>query len=196
MLNILKSCHAIFADNLVQPSATPIMIVTEKVPSDMVPQRYLGAQLALRKLTLPTQPSPAEEWQFRQQTLYLVQAAGIKVGYWFCWRTGGPYSSLLDEHMELHQFDDISATLQFDATTQKKIDGLQPLLKPPITVKLLQPMWVTLLAAVHYVVYRNDVIHEVNPVLEKLLSCGFDFNPTQVGAALETMVQFDVLREK
>lgn len=58
-------------------------------------RQQIGFKLALEQLSLPARLSSFDDSLILQKAVYLAQAAGVDLGYFFHWYLRGPYSSAL-----------------------------------------------------------------------------------------------------
>jgi len=122
-------------------------------------ERQLGTKLTLDALGVAPRVNAFDERLTIQKAIYLAQAAGFDLGYYFRWYLRGPYSPELSNDAfaiaaELREFDESDGWVLDDEVGK----GLAPV-KELISAKLARerPRWLELLASVHFLVDRRQV---------------------------------------
>lgn len=127
------------------------------------------AQVALKLLLDATGVGPDISTVARrkavQKCVYLVQCAGIRLGYHYNWYVKGPYSpALTRDYYALAErlgtpLDD-SDQYSLNDAQKEKIDAIRPLLKAPEGVDLDAPEWLELLASLHFLLTQRKQSRE------------------------------------
>lgn len=95
-----------------------------------------------------------------QKRVYLVQVAGLDLGYTFVWHHYGPYSSELAEDgllLETGLVDSgqITEPLRFTRSAENAISRFEHLSSPPDGIG--EPTWLELLSSLHYLAGASGV---------------------------------------
>jgi hypothetical protein len=151
-------------------------------------RRQIGMKLILDGLGLPFDIGSFERRLILQKAVYLAQAAGVDLGYFFRWYLRGPYCSGLARdafsvNVSISQDDDESVGWELDAESVERLDRVADLLEEGNTGELARKA--ELLASVHFLVDRRQVSGG-NPKLiaETLRRCGKEYSASEVTGAL------------
>ncbi|MHC4111256.1 MAG: hypothetical protein ACYSUY_09275 [Planctomycetota bacterium] len=160
-------------------------------------RQQIGLKLTVDGLNLPFQISTFEDRLILQKAVYLAQAAGVNLGYYYHWYLYGPYSPSLtrDEYaigFERGQGVDDSEGWKLDDESTGRLKKLQSLIpkgnRPEVRKKL------ELLASVHFLVNRRQVrqndAREIAATLERFKK---DFSEEEVQNALRELVDYGLL---
>jgi uncharacterized protein YwgA len=95
-----------------------------------------------------------------QKAVYLAQAAGVNLGYYYHWYLHGPYSPSLtrDEYaiaMDISADMDESEGWKLDGQSSKRLEEIRDLFAEPKREKLAEKL--ELLASVHFLIDRKQV---------------------------------------
>lgn len=95
-----------------------------------------------------------------QKAVYLVQAAGVDLGYRYNWYVMGPYSpALTRDYYALQQGIeaslDVTDDYELQAPVATVVADVMPILEPPAGVDLEQADWVELVASVHFLLTKQ-----------------------------------------
>jgi len=132
-----------------------------------------------------------------QKAVYLAQAIGVNLGYYYQWYIHGPYSPTLtqDEYaiaVELGQDIDESKGWILDSVSQDRLKNLMNLIpksgKKEVSRKLV------LLASVHFLVSRKQIhISEAKEMSTTLKKFGKDFSEEEVREAARELQLYGLL---
>ena len=151
-------------------------------------RRQIGMKLILDGLGLPLELGSFERRLILQKGIYLAQAAGVDVGYFFRWYLRGPYCSGLARdassvRVAISQGDDESVGWELDTESASRLEHVANLLEVEDTVELARN--VELLASVHFLVDRGQVTSADPTLITKTLKrCGKDYSASEVAGAL------------
>ena len=161
-------------------------------------RQQIGLNLAVEGLKLPFQINTFEDRLILQKAMYLAQAAGVNLGYYYHWYLHGPYSPSLtrDEYaigFELSQDINDSEGWKLDNESQVRLKKLQNLIpkgnRPEVRNKL------ELLASVHFLINRRQVrqndAREIAATLERFKK---DFSEKEVKKALRELIDYGLLQ--
>jgi hypothetical protein len=155
-----------------------------------VNQIQVGTFLVLRELGIGHEMETFEDRLSVQKAIYLAQAKGVGLGYFFRWYLRGPYARTLTQDVfEALQFYKIDKELEghrLDATTRDRLANLLPHLKPP--TELPQWSWLELLASLHFLFDTKQAAGRDSESLRRQLE-GFEkpYTTEQVTHALDTL---------
>ena len=161
-------------------------------------RRQISLKLVMEQLGLPVQVNSFEDRLILQKAVYLAQAAGIHVGYYFRWYLRGPYCrSVADDGFciatELAQEVDDSEGWTLDKESSCKLEGIRDLVTCTDRSALAKKL--ELLASVHFLIDRRQVTgrspEKIAAVLQKF---GKNFNADGVSAALGELRDHGIIR--
>ena len=123
-------------------------------------RQQIGVKLAIDGLNLPFRIDGFADRLIMQKAVYLAQAAGVNLGYYYHWYLHGPYSPSLTRD-EFAIAADISAGLdesegwKLDDQSSQRLNGLRSIFTEPEQGKLARKL--ELLASVHFLIDRKQV---------------------------------------
>jgi len=160
-------------------------------------RQQIALKLTLDCLSMPAKVTSFEDRLVLQKSVYLCQAAGVDLGYYFRWYLRGPYCSALaadgySVSVDLAQGNDESSNWTLDAKSRTNLDQVNSLLEAEDP----RAPWLELLASVHFLVDRNQVSTEsADEISETLQGFGKDFTLNQVRKALRELREHGLLSE-
>ncbi len=149
----------------------------------------IATKLAMDGLGLPCSMESFDERLIVQKAVYLAQAAGVNLGYYFRWYLRGPYAPSLAKSAfaiceELGASSDELEQWKLDSASAERLQKLAPLMAAEDTEER-RASKLELLASVHYLVDRGQVpSDDVHVIEKKLLDFDKDFNGQQITDAL------------
>ena len=153
--------------------------------------------LTVKGLNLPFQINTFEDRLILQKAVYLAQAAGVNLGYYYHWYLHGPYCTSLtrDEYAigyELGPDVDDSEGWKLDDESTGRLKKLQNLIpkgnRPEVGKKL------ELLASVHFLVNRRQVHqNDAREIAATLKRFNKDFREEEVQNALRELIDYGLL---
>lgn len=160
-------------------------------------RQQIGLKLALDQLGLPARLSSFDDRLILQKAVYLAQAAGVDLGYFFHWYLRGPYSPSLTRDAfamasEINGGLDDSDGWKFDETSIERLARLKPLIReaqPPQLAARLE-----LLASVLFLLLNKRCQPGDNAGLrEVLLRYGKQFTQEEIDDAVEKLRQYGLV---
>lgn len=154
-------------------------------------KKQIGAKLVMDDLHLPFEIDQFDDRLILQKAIYLAQATGVDLGYYYRWYLHGPYCPALAKDgfaikVELEQKIDESKRWHLDESSANKLDRLRPLLAESDRRALSRKL--ELLASVHFLVDRGQVParhpKEIVTVLKRFEK---DFDEQEVQEALDDL---------
>ena len=123
-------------------------------------RQQIGVKLALDGLGQLLKVDEFDDRLILQKTIYLVQAKGIHLGYYYKWYLHGPYCSSLTKDLyaidtEGDYADEECGRWNLDEESSKRLGELASLFSESDTRKLADNL--ELLASVHFLVERKQV---------------------------------------
>lgn len=161
-------------------------------------RQQIGVKLTADGLRLPFQVGTFEDRLIMQKAIYLAQAAGVNLGYYYHWYLHGPYSSSLtrDEFaisMDIATgLDEAKGWKLDDASSQllKKLQGIFTEPKRDVLAKKLE-----LFASVHFLIDRKQVSGvNTKQITETLVRFKKDFSEGGVKKALGELERYGLLQ--
>ena len=158
-------------------------------------RRQIGVMLVLDGLEVPFNLSYFNDRLIYQKTVYLAQAAGINLGYYYHWYLHGPYCSPLtiDGYDIKTEIDSKEwEEWQLSDVSKAKLAKIKPIFDEPDPQKLADN--IELLASVHFLIKRKQVKgRDVTEITKTLKRFNKHFNKHQVRDALGELVRYGFL---
>lgn len=160
-------------------------------------RQQIALKLTLDYLGISVRADAFEDRLVLQKSVYLCQAAGVDLGYYFRWYLRGPYCSALAADgfsvtIDQAQDDDESSNWTLDAKSRTNLDQVSSLLQAEDP----RAPWLELLASVHFLVDRDQVSAEsADEISETLQRFGKDFTLDQVRKALRELRKHGLFSE-
>lgn len=161
--------------------------------------RQVAAALVLKQLGIALKLDQFNDRLVIQKALYLAQASDVKLGYFFSWYIRGPYCSTVAKDLFAALENPTRVKLELskyalDAESNNRLISLRPLLKSSLP-NLSQPMWLELLASVHYLLSTKPQ-REPNEkeFSDELKGLGKNFSPPQVKCALVELTKHGLIK--
>jgi len=160
-------------------------------------RRQIAMKLAMDHLHLPVQVRSFEDRLILQKAVYLAQATGVHLGYYFRWYLRGPYCPAVADDgfgiaMELARKVDDSKGWSLDAQSCRKLAAVRALMgrfqRPALARKL------ELLASVHFLIDRKQVAGSAPEKIAAVLRrFGKAFDAKDVAGALGELRDHGIL---
>lgn len=152
--------------------------------------RQIAAVLALRELGIEPRLDVFKDRLVVQKSVYLAQAAGVDLGYFYGWYLRGPYCSPLARDMfaaveDPQGLDEVVERFELDSQSKQRLSKLKRLIVPdsPDLARTLE-----LLASVHFLIRRGQVREGTAAALrERLRVFGKDFEEAEVKQAVDDL---------
>ena len=160
-------------------------------------RQQIGLKLTVDGLKLPFQINTFEDRLILQKAVYLAQAAGVNLGYYYHWYLYGPYSPSLtrDEYAigyELSQDADDSEGWKLDDESAERLKKLQNLIPKGDRSEVRQKL--ELLASVHFLVSRRQVRqNDAGEITATLKRFNKDFSEEDIKKALRELIDYGLL---
>ena len=160
-------------------------------------RQQISLKLAIDCLGLPFQISNFEDRLILQKAVYLAQAGGLHLGYYYHWYLHGPYCPSLtrDEYAidyELRQDVDESKGWKLDDESGERLRELRKLIPEGQGGEVRRKL--ELLASVHFLVKRRQVHQNDTPEITMTLKrFNKDFSEEEVANALRELVENGLL---
>jgi len=148
-------------------------------------EKLTALKLVLNELNVPPTIDTVDDRKRLQKAIYLVQTAGVDLGYRYGWYLMGPYSpGLTRDYYELDEATDEQVTrLELKPAVKKKISDLRGLLSSPSDFPLADEDWLELLSSVHFLVkVSGHGRTEALSVLRREKPHLVDYEPTAAAA--------------
>jgi len=158
---------------------------------DAVNRRQVSALLVLTELGVKHQLESFSDRLTIQKSVYLAQAAGVDVGHYFNWYLRGPYAPTLTQDVfdavQNYDTSTVAQEWQLDQGSHAKLSKLRTAFAAA-PASLTQPLWLELLASVHFLLDRRQVESADPSVLQaQLLKYKKPFTVDQVTSALQKL---------
>ena len=163
-------------------------------------RQQIGVKLAIDGLELPFKIDSFMDRLIMQKTVYLAQAAGVNLGYYYHWYLHGPYSPSLtrDEFaiaMDISAGMDESEGWKLDEKSSKRLEKMRPIFsefEDTERDKLARKL--ELLASVHFLIDREQVSGvDTGRIAAILKQYKKDFSEQDVNKALEELRDYGLL---
>jgi uncharacterized protein YwgA len=156
----------------------------------------IALKLSIDSLGLKFQIDDFRDRLILQKAVYLVQAAGVHLGYYYQWYLHGPYSPSLTRD-EYAVAADISAGLDdskgwtLDAISLDKLGRLSSMFNESDRGKLATKL--ELLASVHFLMFHGQTSLTPKSITETLQRFQKDFSEDEVETALGELKEHGTL---
>jgi uncharacterized protein YwgA len=160
-------------------------------------RQQIGVKLAIDGLGLEFKIDGFGDRLILQKAIYLAQAAGVNLGYYYHWYLHGPYSPSLtrDEYaidMDIATGLDESKGWKLDGTSSQRLKEMRAIFKEPQRDKLAKKL--ELLASVHFLIDRRQVTRaNTEQITETLKRFKKDFSEEEVQRALKELIDYGLL---
>ena len=158
-------------------------------------RKQIALKLAADGLGLDFKIGSFRDRLILQKAMYLVQAAGVHLGYHYQWYLHGPYSPSLtrDEYAvvaDRAQGLDDSKGWTLDEQSRKRIEDLRVLVKPRKRADLAREL--ELLASVHFLITRQQVAKpgDDQQIADVLKRFGKNFDREDVNRARRELSEY------
>lgn len=122
-----------------------------------------------------------------QEVVYLLQQAGVPLGFRYKWEVFGPFSTSLADEIDDLERESIEGVFRADEEVVAEIEAVQSLLNPPETLDLSGDEWLRLLVCVDFVERRVPGITENGQTPAYI---DLNFQKTEVACAREAARAF------
>ena len=160
-------------------------------------RQQISVKLTVDGLGLPFKIDTFMDRLIMQKAVYLAQAAGVNLGYFYQWYLHGPYSPSLTRD-EFAVAMDISADLdeskgwKLDESSSKQLERIKPIFGELERDNLARK--VELLASIHFLIDRKQVskvdASRIAVILERFNK---DFSEQDVRKAMEELKAYGLL---
>ncbi len=161
-------------------------------------RQQIGVKLTIDGLNLPFKIDGFQSRLIMQKSVYLAQAAGVNLGYYYHWYLYGPYSSSLTRD-EYAIATDVSVGLdesegwKLDDISSQRLEGIRDIFTEPGRDKLAKKL--ELLASVHFLIERKQVSKvDTNRITTTLKLFKKDFSEEDVKKALGELKTYGLLQ--
>ena len=160
-------------------------------------RQQIGVKLTIDGLNLPFKIDGFMDRLIMQKAVYLAQAAGVNLGYYYQWYLYGPYSPSLTRD-EFAVAMDISAGLdesegwKLDESSSRRLERIKAIFLEPERDKLARKL--ELLASVHFLIDREQVSTvDNNRITTTLSRFNKNFSDEEVKEALMELKHYGLL---
>lgn len=161
-------------------------------------RQQIGVKLTIDGLNLPFKIEGFQDRLIMQKSVYLAQAAGVNLGYYYHWYLYGPYSPSLTRD-EYTIATDVSVGLdesegwKLDDKSSQRLEGIRGIFTEPERDKLAKKL--ELLASVHFLIERKQVSKvDTNRITTTLKLFKKDFSEEDVKKALGELKTYGLLQ--
>lgn len=171
-------------------------------------RRQISSLLVLKELGITPSLRTFDNRLLVQKAIYLAQAAGFDLGYYFGWYLRGPYCSSVAQDLfsAIEDPEDSKRTTakwSLDSGSQADLAPLRELVCRPFgrapssnrVDEAQQARWLELLASVHYLIERKQVsTHGAKEIAKQLRAFNKNFDESEVQQALKELRARSILR--
>ncbi|MHC4596942.1 MAG: hypothetical protein ACYS9C_18310 [Planctomycetota bacterium] len=160
-------------------------------------RQQIGVKLTIDGLKLPFKIDSFKDRLIMQKSVYLAQAAGVNLGYYYHWYLYGPYSPSLtrDEYaiaMDISADMDESEGWKLDDGSSQRLEKMRAIFTGLKGDKLANKL--ELLASVHFLIDRRQVSGiNTKQITETLKRFNKDFSEEEVQRALKELIRYGLL---
>lgn len=160
-------------------------------------RQQIGVKLTIDALNLPFQINSFEDRLILQKAIYLAQAAGVHLGYYYHWYLYGPYSPSLTQD-EYAIATDISSGLdesegwKLDDSSSQRLKEIRSIFTNPQRDKLAKKL--ELLASAHFLINTRQVSsNSAKQIVATLKRFDKTFSEEEVQKALGELIDYGLL---
>jgi uncharacterized protein YwgA len=160
-------------------------------------RQQMGVKLTVDGLNLPFTIDYFMDRLIMQKAVYLAQAAGVNLGYFYQWYLHGPYSPSLTRD-EFAIAADIASGLddsegwKLDESSSRRLEGIRAIFSEPDRDKLARKL--ELLASVHFLIDRKQAsTADPNRITATLRQFNKPFSEEDVKNAIEELKVYGLL---
>ncbi|OHB59695.1 MAG: hypothetical protein A2167_03220 [Planctomycetes bacterium RBG_13_46_10] len=160
-------------------------------------RQQIALKLTIDGLELPFKIDTFYDRLILQKAVYLSQAIGINLGYYYQWYLHGPYCPSLtrDEYavaVELGQDIDESKGWTLDDVSKDRLKNLKNLIPKVEQKKISRKL--ELLSSIHFLVSRKQIrCSEANEISNTLKKFEKDFTEEEVREAVRELQEYGLL---
>jgi len=160
-------------------------------------RQQIGVRLTIDGLGLDFKITYFQDRLIMQKAVYLAQAAGVNLGYYYHWYLYGPYSPSLtrDEYaiaMDISADMDESKGWKLDDKSSQRLEKIQGIFAEPDRDKLAKKL--ELLASVHFLIDRRQVSKvDTSRITATLERFNKNFSEEEVKKALRGLISHGLL---
>ena len=160
-------------------------------------RQQISVKLTIDGLSLPFQIDGFQDRLIMQKAVYLAQAAGVSLGYYYHWYLYGPYSPSLtrDEYAinaDISLGVDESKRWSLDSISLQRLEKMRAIFTGLERDKLAKKL--ELLASVHFLIDRRQVSGvNIRQITETLKRFNKDFSEEEVQSALKELISYGLL---
>ncbi|MHC4559347.1 MAG: hypothetical protein ACYTFW_22805 [Planctomycetota bacterium] len=160
-------------------------------------RQQIGVKLAIDGLKLPFRINGFRDRLIMQKAVYLAQAAGVNLGYYYHWYLYGPYSPSLtrDEFAiaaDIASGMDDSKGWKLDHKSTQRLEQIRDIFTESDLDKHAKKL--ELLASVHFLIDRRQVSGvDVSRITATLERFNKDFSKEDVEEALRELIKYGFL---
>jgi len=161
-------------------------------------RQQIGVKLTIDGLKLPFKINSFVDRLIMQKSVYLAQAAGVNLGYYYHWYLHGPYSPSLtrDEYAiatDISVGMDESEGWKLDDRSSQRLEEIRGIFTEPERDKLARKL--ELLASVHFLIERRQVSKvDTSRITATLKRFNKDFSEEEVKEALGELKSYGLLQ--
>lgn len=151
-------------------------------------RRQIGLRLVIDGLKLPLQLTSFDDRLILQKALYLAQAAGVDLGYYYRWYLRGPYCpAVAEDGFSLLAGGGEVGEWQLDGASLNNLRRVSAVL-PTTSDRLQLAKKLELLASVHFLIDRGQVAkRDAKEIGKTLRQFDKQFTDQEVGEALKEL---------
>ncbi len=156
-------------------------------------RRQIAAVLTLRRLGLASALETFTDRLIAQKAVYLAQASGVDLGYFYRWYLRGPYCSALTDDLFGAVASRVTPEIErsrwaLDEPTTQRLDRLRAVVGQQGSDRTGLARRLELLASVHFLIHRKQVSHgDAETIAQKLRAYGKRFDRADVDEALTAL---------
>ena len=160
-------------------------------------RQQIGVRLTIDGLGLPFEINSFRDRLILQKAIYLAQAAGVNLGYYYHWYLHGPYSPSLtrDEYpiaMDISSDMDESKGWKLDDSSLQRLEEIRDIFRESDRYNLAKKL--ELLASVHFLIDRKQVSKvDTSRITATLERFNKDFSEEDVKEALQELKAYGLL---
>lgn len=154
-------------------------------------RRQIALKLALNDIGIPTKLDAFDDRLILQKTIYLLQQAGVPLGYHFSWYIRGPYCASLTSDAYESFLEETPSDWALSPELKNKIKTIKPLIDSLLfdSAKALE----NLASVLFLLKTQQSDVSNIQSIVQKMISAGKTVNNSDVETILKKLKDYGLI---